>query len=188
MLVSIRNWKRLNRSRKISFLMSVFLIIAGLLVSMMTFLAYLSIESFCYNIAIPNDSPELKINCSNMERNSLKVPYKISNKGHYDIVEVKIKLSICICYFKNNSNEEIRRIIFSKKFNLNTIRPGEEIADVFRGDHLDFDNLEIIHFLDELEIHKEIKRLMNIQIFASLSGLAQLHIELEDIDIDGDRY
>ena len=168
--------------------MSIFLIIAGLIISAINFLAYLSIESISYNVIIPNDEPELKLNVSNMESNYLKVPYKISNEGYLDIIDLKLKVKIDYLYFKNDSNEKIRRTIFSKKVNLVSIKPGEEISDVFKGDYLDFDNSEIILFLEELEIGKEIKRLMDVELSASLSGLVYFHIEFKDIDIDGDKF
>lgn len=188
MFKKIRYWKELNKSRKISCLMSIFLIIAGLIISAVNILAYLSIESISYNVIIPNDEPELKLNISNMESNYLKVPYKISNEGYFDIIDIKMKVKIDYLYSNNDSNKEIRRTVFSKKANLVSIKPGDELTGVFKGEYLNFDNSEIILFLEELDISKEIKRLMDVQISASLSGLVQFHIEFEDIDIDGDKF
>lgn len=188
MFKKIEHWKQLKKSRKISCLMSIFLIISGLIISAVNILAFLSIESISYNVLIPNDEPEFKLNISNMENTYLKIPYKISNEGYFDINDINMKLEIEYLYFKNNSNEEVHRIIFSKKVNLATIKPGDILADTFKGDYSDFDNSEIILFLEELEINKEIKRLMDVEISGSLSSLVQFHIEFEDIDLDGDEF
>ena len=149
-------------------------------------LTYVSIDSFCCNVIIPYDDPELSLNGSDTKSNHLSVPYKISNEGYFDIVDIKLKVEIDVVYCRNNSDKESRRTIFIHEESLNRIRPGEEISDKFEGSYDDFDNSEILLFLEELDVSKEITRLLVIEISASLSGFVQIYIHYEDIDIDGD--
>ena len=186
MMKRIRRWKELSRLRKISSLMSVCIFIAGLIISMVGILTYVSIDSFCCNVIIPYDDPELKLNSSDIKSNHLTVPYKISNEGYYDIVDIKLKVQIDVVYCKNDSDKETRRTIFLHEESLKRIRPGEALMDIFEGDYDNFDDSEILLFLEELDVSKEITRLLEIEISASLSGLVQIHIHYEDIDIDGE--
>lgn len=186
MMKRIKRWKQLSRLKKISSLMKVCISIAGLIISMVGVLTYVSIDSFCCNVIIPYDDPELSLNGSDPKSNHLSVPYKISNKGYFDIVDIMLKVEIDVVYCKNNSDKETRRTIFIHEESLNRIRPGEEISDKFEGSYDNFDNSEILLFLEELDVSKEITRLLEIEISASLSGLAQIYIHLEDIDIDGE--
>lgn len=186
MMKRIRRWKELRRLRKISSLMSVCIFIAGLIISMVGLFAYVSIDSFCCNVIIPYDDPELRLNGSDTKSNHLTVPYKISNEGYFDIVDIKLKVQIDVVYCKNDSYKETRRRIFLHEESLKSIRPGEDLKDAFEGDYNNFDNSEILLFLEELDISKEIKRLLKIEISASLSGLVQINIHYEDIDIDGE--
>ena len=186
MMKRIRRWKELSRLRKISMLMKVCISIAGLIISIGSILTYVSIDSFCCNVIIPYDDPELSLNGSDTKSNHLSVPYKISNEGYFDIVDIKLKVEIDVVYCRNNSDKESRRTIFIHEESLNRIRPGEEISDKFEGSYDDFDNSEILLFLEELDVSKEITRLLVIEISASLSGFVQIYIHYEDIDIDGD--
>ena len=166
--------------------MKVNISIAGLIISMVGVLTYVSIDSFCCNVIIPYEDPELTLNGSDTKSNHLSVPYKISNEGYFDIVDIKLKVEIDVVYCKNNSDKETRRTIFIHEESLNRIRPGEEISDKFEGSYDNFDNSEILLFLEELDVSKEIKRLMDVRISASLAGLVRIYIHLEDIDIDGE--
>ena len=186
MMKRIKRWKQLGCLKKISSLMKVNISIAGLIISMVGVLTYVSIDSFCCNVIIPYEDPELTLNGSDTKSNHLSVPYKISNEGYFDIVDIKLKVEIDVVYCRNNSDKESRRTIFIHEESLNRIRPGEEISDKFEGSYDDFDNSEILLFLEELDVSKEITRLLVIEISASLSGFVQIYIHYEDIDIDGD--
>jgi len=186
MMKRMRRWKKLRRLRKISSLMSGCIFISGLIISTVGFLTYISIDSFCCNVFIPYDDPELKLNSSDIKSNHLTVPYKISNEGYFDIVDIKLKVQVDVVYFKNDSYKETRRTIFLHEESLKRIRPGEDLTDIFEGNYDNFYNSEILLFLEELDVSKEIKRMLEIEISASLSGLVQIHIHLEDINVDGD--
>lgn len=186
MMKRIRRWKELSRLRKLSSLMKVCISIAGLIISMVGVLTYVSIDSFCCNVIIPYDDPELKLNGSDAKSNHLSLPYKISNEGYFDIFDIMLKVEIDVVYCKNNSDKESRRTIFLHEESLKRIRPGEDLMDIFEGSYDDFENSEILLFLEELDVSKKITRFLEIEISASLSGLVQLHIHYEDIDIDGE--
>jgi hypothetical protein len=186
MMKRIRRWNQLRPLRKVSSLMKVWIFIAGLIISIGSILTYVSIDSFCYNVIIPYDDPELKLNGSDIKSNHLSLPYKISNEGYFDIVDIMLKVQIDVVYCKNDSDKEARRTIFLHEESLKYIRPGEDLMDIFEGSYDDFDNSEILLFLEELDVSKEITRFLEIEISASLSGLVQIHIHYEDIDIDGE--
>ena len=166
--------------------MKVNISIAGLIISMVGVLTYVSIDSFCCNVIITYEDPELSLNGSDTKSNHLSVPYKISNEGYFDIVDIMLKVEIDVVYCKTDSDKETRRTLFIHEESLKCIRPGEDLMDIFEGSYDNFDSSEIHLFLEELDISKEITRLLEIEISASLSGLVQIHIHYEDIDIAGE--
>jgi len=181
-------WKRLKRSRKVSLVMTLLLLIAGLSISIFSVLAYSSLQTLFSNIKIPSDIPEINLDFSHyskIEETHIKIPYRISNKGFLDINRITLKISIDASYTENLAFTETRKTIFSKREVIGYCHPGESISGVFEGDYHDLNMTALGNYLSEVYKSKDEVFLMKLELNFYLVGGFYFRFILKDIDIEG---
>jgi len=98
-------WRKLAILSKLNKLIKVAIIIAGISISIFSLLTYISLERILYDIKIPSDSPELHLDFSHYSKiqdTSIRIPYRISNRGFVDIKRIHLKIKIDILYTGTN--------------------------------------------------------------------------------------
>lgn len=168
--------------------MTVFLLITGLSISIFSVLAYSSLQTLFSNIKIPSDIPEINLDFthySKIDETSIRVPYRISNKGFLDINRITLKISIDASYTENISFKKTRRTIFSKQEKIGYCHSGETLTGALEGDYHDLNLTALGIYLSEVYSPAGEEYLMKIEMSFYLVGAFYVRFRLGDINLYG---
>jgi hypothetical protein len=186
----VSQWGELGTLDKITKILKVFLIMAGLSVSIFSILTYISLETILYNIEIPNNIPELNLDFSHyskIQNTLIRIPYRISNKGFVDINRIHLKIKVDISYTQNITYQETQVTIFSKEYLLGDCPIGKIITGEFRGDFHDLNTTALGIYMTNVDRFQEETRLLTIALSAYLAKVIHFQFSLDNISIkDGE--
>lgn len=184
----LRKWRKLKTSSKITRIIKVFLIIAGLSISIFSILTYISLERILYNIEIPSNMPEFNLDFSHYSKiqdTSIRIPYHISNKGFVDITRIYLKIKIDISYTENNTYQETQVTLFSRQDYLGYCPPGQSIRGEFTGDFHDLNTTALGIYMGEVDRTQGETRLLSIELSAYLAEVVYFQFIFTNISIKG---
>jgi len=153
--------------------------------SLISFLTFSSIQAFFYNVEIPNGDPEINLDLKEPENMYVKLPFKISNKGFFDIRDIEMNISVDILYTENVSYKETRKTIFLREdYKVGHCKIGQELVKLFEGSSQDFNLSALIIYKNEVDVSKSVKLLLKIELSGNLYNLISLDIRLENIILE----
>ena len=186
----LRKWRKLKTRSKIKNMLRFSLLIAGLTITIFSLLTYISLERILYNIKIPNGMPEFKLDFSHyskIQNTSIRIPYRISNKGFVDIKRIHLNIKIGILYTENNTYKETQVTILSKQKFLGNCPTGQSISGEFTGDFHDLNTTALGIYMGEVDRFQEETRLLSIGLSAYLAEVIYFQFTLDNISIkDGE--
>lgn len=182
---SFKNQRLLGKIRGI---FKLCLIIGGFLICLVSILISSSLSLIFRNIDIPDGNVEFNLDFSHyskIEETSVKIPYRIINKGFLAIDRMFLKISIDVSYTENLLFSETREMIFYKQEVLGHCQPGKSISGVFEGDYHDLNMTALANYLNKVYRSKEEVFLMKLELDFYLIGGYYFRFILKNIDIDG---
>ena len=184
----LSKWRKIKTFSKFNKIIKVSLIIAGFFISIFSILIYISLERILYNIEIPSDIPEFNLDFSHYSKiqdTSIRIPYRITNRGFVDINRINLKIKIDISYTENKTYQETQVTIFSKQDFLGYCPTGQSISGEFTGDFHDLNTTALGIYMTEVDRSQEETRIMSIGLSAYLAEVIYFQFTLGNISIMG---
>ena len=169
-------------ARVFRMILRIFVLVLTISMSLISFLGGLSavkILSNPDNIKLPNGNIQANFDIQHPNSIYIKVPFKITNEGYFDLEDLYIKITIAAV---DGHGDEVE--IFQKSTNFGDIPKGESLSDVYSGDYKDFIISNIYEAYLQLDYSSGITLKADIVLGAKYElGLLSLRVELYNIPV-----
>ena len=109
---SIKNYKNLRTSRKISVIMLIGIIITAQIASIMSMIAVNDVTQIISEVKAPDGYMKTNFDITNPDDMEIVVPYDIRNLGMYDLTDIEMSIKVKDEYTHNSTGKESEEEIF----------------------------------------------------------------------------
>ncbi len=181
---SIKNYKNLRTSRKISVIMLIGIIITAQIASIMSMIAVNDVTQIISEVKAPDGYMKTNFDITNPDDMEIVVPYDIRNLGMYDLTDIEMSIKVKVEYTHNSTGKEMEEEIFSKTGDIDDCKAGNSLEAEFEGGAGDFDLPILTEFLFYFDLNESVSILVDIKLSAKyFYGLIEFTIVEKSLDL-----
>ncbi len=181
---SIKNFRNLRTSRKISVIMLIGIIITAQIASIMSMIAIDDVTQIISEVKAPDGYMKTNFDVTNPDDMEVVVPYDIRNLGMYDLTDIEMSVKVKVEYTHNITGKEVEKEIFSKTGDIEDCKAGSSLEAEFEGDADDFDIPILTEFLLYFDLNESVSILVDIKLSAKyFYGLIEFTMIEKSLDL-----
>lgn len=147
----ITEFKGLKRSRKISVVMFISLIITFQIISVIAVIVIFDSLQIISSAEVPSGYVSINFDYTQPEDMEVSIPYYIKNPGISDLTDIILTIKLYANYTHNSSKEVVKKEIFHKSLNLGVCRAWSILDGSLEGDFSDYNISALLDFLNEAD-------------------------------------
>jgi len=157
----VRKIKDIKKSRLISYLLLVIILVYGLSFSILFSFALDSVFSIIKSVKVPNGYYLSDLDPLDPK---FEVAFYIDNRGFWDISGFSIDISESILYFENNNSEPTSSLVFQKQVFIGKILSGRIFSDIIHSNYSDFNIGLLEDFANTVNMSRGIYEFLSVSI------------------------
>ncbi|MFX1530245.1 MAG: hypothetical protein ACFFBC_03970 [Promethearchaeota archaeon] len=144
-------FKELKKSRKLSVLILISLLVVFQIISVITVIVISDTIRIISTTVIPNGYVSINFDYTQPEDMEVSIPYYINNPGISDLTDIILTIRLHANYTDNSTKETVKQEIFYKSTDLGVCKAWSVLEGYFEGGFTDYNVSAVIDFLNKVD-------------------------------------
>lgn len=181
MKLSLSRIKNRKKSKLISYFLLFVIIVYSLTFAILYFSVSIALIHTINSIRIPDNYILINLDPLNPH---LKLPFTVTNKGHFELSKFRINVSINIMYYTISNNTKVEREIFMNCQDFKDVGPKQKFSAIFEGNAIYFEIYALEDYWANANFSSEIIYFFNIKITGKyFLNLIPFKIEINNLSL-----